>query len=1363
MKFNRLPRFSLSPWLPVGLLVALAISFILYIQSERQSDRAYDRRHQSFLLADELRQSLDDRTRMARTYVVTGDPIYRKRYQDILKIREGQSSWLKSGQNNHWNWNWGGVNTPLPRTDSAQQAIALPVLMQQAGFTDDEFRLLAEANVRIDTLITTEREAMQLAEATGPEAEARRTHARLMLYDDHYHQAKATIMKSISALYGLIDQHTRDAIHIAETRATIYQFTVIVLGLGLVVALWRIYIILRDTLGGSVDTVYAQITQIGTENLSPAIAMKAGQDNTVLGWLSELRTQLNTMDRERQRAKAALQESEARVRMKLDSILSPDGDLNTLELADIMDISAMQTLMEQLSALTQITVGILDLKGQVLVATGWQDICVQFHRSHPQTCQNCLESDTQLSHGVAPGAFKRYRCKNGMYDVATPITVGGRHLGNLFLGQFFFEDEPPDREFFRSQARRYGFDEQVYLAALDRTPRWSRDRIQVAMTFCAQFAHLISSLSYSNIQLARSVAERESLLAALQESEARFRRAVEEMPVPIMIHDEEGHVLQLSIGWTRYSGYTVEDLPTLNDWAERAYGARTGLTQDSATPPLATWEAIQNGERTITAKDDSQHVWEFQTTPLGQTRQGRRILLSLAVDITERKRIEEAQMFLSQCGYLKPDEDFFTSLASYLAQSLNMDYVCIHRLLDDGLSAQTVAIYCNGKFKDNLVHTLKETLCGNVLGKTVCCVPNGVRHLFPHDPVLQKMKAESYVGTTLWGFQRQPVGLITVIGRIPLANPHLAESLLTLVAVRAAGELERQRAETELRIAAIAFEAQEGMIVADARSNILRVNRAFTEITGYTAEEAVGQTPRLLQSGRHDAAFYAAMWECIHRDGAWQGEVWNRHKTGAVYPEWLAITAVKGNDGVVTHYVSTLTDITQRKAAEDEIKHLAFYDPLTRLPNRRLLLDRLHQALVANARSQHQGALIFIDLDHFKTLNDTHGHDKGDLLLQQVAQRLTLCVRAGDTVARLGGDEFVVMLENLSMQPQDAAAQAKMVGEKILGALNQPYQLADHEHHSTPSLGVTLFSDDRETVEDLLKRADLAMYQAKAAGRNALRFFDPEMQAAVAARAVLEAELREGVQNGQFILYYQPQVDSAGHLIGAEALLRWQHPRLGLVSSAEFIPLAEETGLILPLGYWVLETACAQLVEWSRQPETALLTLAVNVSTRQFRQPNFVDRVLAMLDQQGVDPGKLKLELTESLLLNNVEDTIAKMITLKAQGVGFSLDDFGTGYSSLAYLKRLPLDQLKIDRSFVCDVLTDPNDAAIAKTIVTLAHSLGLAVIAEGVETEGQRDFLTRSGCHAFQGYLFGRPELVEALDHLEKIHPASDVAQTAV
>jgi diguanylate cyclase (GGDEF)-like protein len=482
-------------------------------------------------------------------------------------------------------------------------------------------------------------------------------------------------------------------------------------------------------------------------------------------------------------------------------------------------------------------------------------------------------------------------------------------------------------------------------------------------------------------------------------------------------------------------------------------------------------------------------------------------------------------------------------------------------------------------------------------------------------------------------------------------------------------------------------------------------------------------------------------------------------------PYWFELSIARKAGGLQDrpHFIMISRDITERKQAESQIQALAFSDPLTGLPNRRLLMDRLDQALLTASRHEHLNALVFIDLDHFKTLNDTVGHDKGDSLLRQTAQRLVFCVRDGDTVARLGGDEFVVLLQDLSNLLPEAATQAQTVTAKILAALGQPYEIDGHGHHSTASIGVTLFGDaQRESIEEPLKRAELAMYQAKAAGRNTFRFFEPEMGTAVNIRAILETDLRTALTSDQFLLYYQPQGGGNAPMSGVEALLRWQHPQRGFVSPAEFIPIAETNGLILPMGRWVLETACNQLAAWALRPEMAHLTMAVNVSAPQFRQPDFVQDVMTILHASGARPERLKLELTESVLVDNVEDIIVKMNALKAKGVRFSIDDFGTGYSSLSYLKRLPLDQLKIDQGFVRDILSDPDDAAIAKMVIALADSLGLSVIAEGVETEAQRDFLASLGCTKYQGYLFSRPLPIQEFERFAaKVFAGIEIADS--
>lgn len=554
-------------------------------------------------------------------------------------------------------------------------------------------------------------------------------------------------------------------------------------------------------------------------------------------------------------------------------------------------------------------------------------------------------------------------------------------------------------------------------------------------------------------------------------------------------------------------------------------------------------------------------------------------------------------------------------------------------------------------------------------------------------------------------------------------------------------------AELELRIAAITFDSHEGIVITDANKVIQRVNQAFTQMTGYSSADVMGKTPSVLSSGRQDAEFYREMWRAIEHEDFWQGEIWNRRKNGEVFPEWLTITAIRDGSNNITNYVGAFHDISESKEAEERIRSLAFYDPLTKLPNRRLLHDRLQQAVAASTRSRKHGALMLLDLDRFKILNDTHGHGVGDQLLLEAAQRLKSNVREGDTVARLGGDEFVVLLGALDEYTNEAAAQAQLLADKIRTVLAEPYHLSIQTekqqlhivHHSSSSIGVVLFLGHETSVEELLKRADLAMYEAKHGGRDAICFFDPAMQLALNARAALEEHMRQALAE-QYRLHYQIQVDEQGYIVGAEALLRWQHPERGLLMPDEFIPLAEETGLVVPIGKWVLQTACAQLKAWESNPLTRDLKIAVNISACQFRQEDFVEHVRSALEQTGARATLLELEITESLILNDIEDTIAKMRQLKQVGVNFSMDDFGTGYSSLSNLQRLPLNQIKIDQSFIRDMAADAGSAVIVNAILTMGKSLGMEVVAEGVETEGQREFLAQQGCCAYQGFLFGRP-----------------------
>ena len=534
---------------------------------------------------------------------------------------------------------------------------------------------------------------------------------------------------------------------------------------------------------------------------------------------------------------------------------------------------------------------------------------------------------------------------------------------------------------------------------------------------------------------------------------------------------------------------------------------------------------------------------------------------------------------------------------------------------------------------------------------------------------------------------------------------------------------------------------------------IVYVNEAFEKHTGYSRQDVMGRSPRMLQEQGSQYAELSRIRTALSQLKPIHTELINYKKDGSLFWIEMDIVPIQSAEGEVTHWVSTARDITQRKTAEEEIEYLAFHDPLTQLPNRQLLMDRLERVLAQGLEADQteaggiNGALMFIDLDNFKVLNDTLGHAIGDELLRKAATRLGSCVRLNDTVARLGGDEFVVMLESL---PKDAAAAvdySHIVGQRILLALSDPYDLAGHQHYSTCSIGITLFDRREQSMGDLLKQADLAMYQAKASGRNNVCFFDPSLQASVIADAALNMELRQSLRAGDFVLYYQPQVGREGRMFGVEALVRWQHPARGLMFPDAFIAQAEESGLILQLGQWVIETACVQLAKWAQHAETSHLRIAVNVSVRQFRHPDFVDMLMATIKRVGINASKLDLELTESLLATGMEVTIAKMGLLSKAGVTLSIDDFGIGYSALSYLKHLPLDQLKIDRMFVKDILTDPNDAAIARTIIGLAQSLGLGVVAEGVETIEQRDMLRRFGCDSYQGHLFCQALPIDALE----------------
>lgn len=580
-----------------------------------------------------------------------------------------------------------------------------------------------------------------------------------------------------------------------------------------------------------------------------------------------------------------------------------------------------------------------------------------------------------------------------------------------------------------------------------------------------------------------------------------------------------------------------------------------------------------------------------------------------------------------------------------------------------------------------------------------------------------------------------------------LSCVHISKGDSSIIRVALTDITPLKKAEEELRIAAIAFETQEAMVLTDTRGTIMRINEGFTHRTGYKKENIVGKNITLLQSGRHDLSFFQKQSLDLRKQRHWKGEMWNRSQNGNIYAEWVTIAAVTDQKNLCTHYLYTFSDITRNREAEAEIHRLAYYDALTRLPNRRMLVERMGQALAGSKRDGSGCAIIFLDLDHFKALNDTLGHDVGDQLLVEVARRLhsTLCegdpvLWSNSTVSRLGGDEFVVLLEGMSSSPSETVIEARLVAEKLQETLSAPYCLASADFSCTISMGITLFGDRALEVNTLLKEADLALYQCKKNGGGTYCFFDSAMQATIALRHAEEVSLRHALDSDEFQLYYQPQTNESFQVVGAEALLRWKHPERGLTSPQDFIDLAEQTRLVLPIGQWVLESACCQIRSWSDKKETRNLILSINVSARQFHHPGFVQEVKRLLLKTSADPTRLMIDLSEAVVLANMKKTISTVQSLREFGVDFSLDGFGSGLSSLTYLKRMPVQQLKIDGTLVRNIMSAPCDAGMVSAIITMGRALGFKVNAQGIETQDQLSFLKTHGCNSYQGYLISPP-----------------------
>ena len=842
------------------------------------------------------------------------------------------------------------------------------------------------------------------------------------------------------------------------------------------------------------------------------------------------------------------------------------------------------------------------------------------------------------------------------------------------------------------------------------------------------------------------ISDRKHAEIQLRESEEQYRATFEQAAVGMLHTSLHGRIVRCNQCFAGMLGYRVDEIcgETFQKFTVPEDVAKSNEVLKKMSPGVGTIAPPAVFEKRYMCKDGST-TWMKLTVSVQRDNEGKALhYITVAQDINARKSAEE--QLANALEALRVNEERYRTTFE-----MSTEAICINRLSDGvyidankafleiigyerneviGQSSIDLGIWADSADRPKLV----EALCANPAQHNV------------------ETRFTRKNGTSLWGLMSASVinfsGVPCVLSvSRDISNAKAAEERLAVAAEALRTSEKRYRT---------VFQTSFDGILINRLDNgqIIDVNQTFLSSTGFDRDEVIGKSaPDLnlwVNCSDRDRLF-----EALKQDSSCHGmEARFRKKNGEIL--WGLLSATQTDIDGIPCLISITRDISEAKAAEKEIWNLAFFDQLTGLPNRRMLLDRLRHSLASSARSGHRRALLFVDLDNFKDLNDSLGHQIGDLLLQEVAVRLSACVRESDTVARLGGDEFVVMLGDLSASAEEAASQAEAVAAKILAAIAEPFWLADRESFSAASIGITVFGDRREGTSEILQQADIAMYQAKAAGRNTMRFFEPTLQNAVNARAAMEEELRQAIRANQFLLFYQPQVD-ATRMIGAEALLRWMHPKRGLLAPSEFISLAEQTGLILPLGEWVLETACHQIAAWGKCPETANLEIAVNISARQFRQPSFVGQVIDVISRTHANPQNLRLELTESLLVDDFEEIVAKMTHLKAYGIQFALDDFGTGYSSLNYLRHLPLDQLKIDRSFVQNILEDTTSGAIAQTIISLGKAMRLPVMAEGVETQAQRDCLMTLGCNAFQGYLFSRPIPLEQFEELlakERITP---------
>ena len=1202
------PRASTSPFssnlrVAVALACALIAVFSAYVYSEKQIDRANEWRYQTRLLADEVRQSSDDLTRMVRTYVLTGNAVYKQHYLDILDIREGRKPRPVNYDTIYWDLVT--FNGALPRLDSGAK-VALLARMKQAGFSDDEFNILAQAKADSDTLTAIEFAAMALIESAGPNLEVRRTRATQMLHDDDYHQFKAGIMQPLNKFYELRDRRTSLTVQKAQQTARSLRMVFALVGLGLLLSLWRTYKALRTTLGGSVDEVHAQIARIGQGDFSAAVAIAPGMDDSVQGWLALTRRQLNEMEYARQKS---------------------DGKLQRLA-----------RLFAALSTCNQAIVR-----------------CNNEHELFEQICRAAVEQG-----GMTTAWIGLLDPNSRVIRSAVSFGVGVEYLKDIHITVDV--NAPSD----------WG---PTAITVRKNQPFWCQDY------------------------------QGDALTAPWHALGARFGWAAS---AALPLH-RNGEVIGAFNVYADAIG--AFDEPARNLLVEMAYDIDYALERFD-----------REAARALTRQMDA--VRSFMMERLVSESPLQQILKDFVVQI-------EDAMPGALCSVLLLDEE-----GQHLALGAAPHLPDFYNAAMDGVQIGPQVGSCG-----TAAFTGQRVIVGDIATHP---------YWVDYKTLAQQAGLASCWSEPILSGNSKVLGTFAIYHSAPALPRPFELELIEMAAHLTALAIERKHAEVQLQLVARVFEqGTEAIVITDSQRRIVRINRAFSRITGYSEAEALGQDPSMLSSGRQDAEFYRAMWESIRVHGHWQGELWNNRKDGTHYPEWLSISVLRDRSGAVMNFVGIATDISKLKEDEAHIRLLADFDPLTGLPNRRLLQDRIDTALNHAQRETEPLALMFLDLDRFKNVNDSLGHHVGDELLIQVAQRLKAALREQDTVCRVGGDEFVLLC------PGTDGAGAAHVANKLLESTAQRHLIEQHELAITFSIGIALYPTDGTTFEALSMSADIAMYRAKQAGRNAYRFFTAQMQAQSTRTLQLENGLRRALELQQFHLVYQPQVSLCdGQIVGIEALLRWQHPTLGAVSPVEFIPIAEESGLILPIGEWVLRTATRQLRAWLDAGLPVQL-IAVNLSAVQFRHANLPDLVTQVLADANLEPHCLELELTEVVAMNDPVGAIAVMNNLRQRGVRMSIDDFGTGYSSLSYLKRFQIYKLKIDQSFVRDITIDPDDKAIVVAIIALARSLGFQTIAEGVETQGQLAFLRSQGCNEVQGYFYSEPLPADRFEAFVRQHVA--------